>query len=121
MMTTLSFMAGRDSIPYSVFRVVRELHMLPEQDGNGYSVDLLVESEDLPEHVDCWLRFHYVSQLKLEGFGGTQTRITGLHIKDISDRAWEGISIEVMDFENNQIHLFARSMEIVQPGAGKTP
>ncbi|HHQ48250.1 MAG TPA: hypothetical protein ENK19_05130 [Acidobacteria bacterium] len=87
-----------------------------EDDESGYVLDLVIESEHQEPPVVCHLRFLDVSQLRLEGFGGTRTRILGFDVSDISDRGWERISVEAYDFENNDIHFFARRMEIMAFG-----
>ena len=54
------------------------------------------------------LRFSHPTGLRInEGF---PTQL-GLFISDISSNGWEGISIEVGDFENQTIHFHAQSVE----------
>ena len=54
------------------------------------------------------LRFFRPTDLRInEGF---PTQL-GLYISDVSANGWEGISIEVGDFENQTIHFYAQSVE----------
>ena len=103
----------RGLLTFSHFSLVRTLYFRMEEAELGYVLDLVIENEQERPPLVCHLRFFGVSELRLEGFGGTGTRIMGFDVNDISDRGWEGISVEVYDFENNDIHFFARRMEIV--------
>ncbi|ADE53613.1 hypothetical protein [Coraliomargarita akajimensis] len=41
----------------------------------------------------------------------------GLFISDVSQNQWEGIKIEVGDFENSSIHFYARGVKRSEPGS----
>jgi hypothetical protein len=77
-------------------------------------VDLVVESEDQEPNEKLLIRFRGVTGLFVSNFGGEETRIIGLEVSDISDRGLENISFEIFDFENNQIHFYAREMEEIE-------
>lgn len=54
------------------------------------------------------LRFLQPSGLRINAGFPTQF---GLYISDILSKGWEGIAIEVGDFENQTIHFYAKSVE----------
>jgi hypothetical protein len=60
------------------------------------------------------LKFKDVRKVTLEDFTGVGDRITGFDIREISDRQWEGIAWEVFDYEEKQMHFFAREAEIIE-------
>ena len=97
------------------FRRIRELHFSDSGLGDEYEpmLEMVVESED--RSPNCRMRIHFegIRGLSLEEFGGGQTRITGLAIDDISDRGWERIYWEVIDFEDGMLKFYARSARIV--------
>jgi hypothetical protein len=100
---------------FSEFRIVRELRFyeILHRSGLSQNVDLIVESEDRNPNYRLKLTFSGVTGLKLDNFGGGQTRIIGFDIVDIAERQWEEIRWEVLDFENNTIEFRAKNAEIV--------
>src|ERR1041384_6237504 len=81
---------------------------------DGTILDMLMETEGRTPNYRVILRFGGVSQLRLaseESFGGGTAkavgRISGLDIKDISDRQWEGIRWDIGDYEDSAISFYA--------------
>ena len=100
---------------FSEFRIVRELHFYETRDDSGQTqnIDLVVESEDRNPNHQLKLTFCGVAGLRLDDFGGGQTRVIGLDIVDVTEKQWEGIFWEVLDFENNAMEFRAKTAEIV--------
>lgn len=98
------------------FSVVRELRYrdLDEDGASLRRLDLVVESEDHRPNHRLWLRFDAVSDLRLERFGGGQTRVIGLALDDIGDRGWENVVWEVSDYENGMLHFYAANATLVR-------
>jgi len=70
--------------------------------------DHILELTLTKESETVRLRFLQPGGLRInEGF---PTQL-GLFISDISSKGWEGIAIEVGDFENQTIHFYAKSVE----------
>jgi hypothetical protein len=97
---------------FSEFRIVRELRFYEDDTGHP-RVDLVVESDDRNPNYRLNLTFGGVSGLRLDGFGGQETRVTGLEIADVADRQWEGITWEISDFENAALTFRAASARLV--------
>jgi len=98
------------------FPVVRELrYQDSEEEGASVrTLDLVMESENRRPNHRLWLRFDGVSDLRLERFGGGQTRIIGLALDDIGDRGWESIAWEVSDYENGMLRFYAANATLVR-------
>jgi hypothetical protein len=97
----------------SEFRIVRELRFYEiENEAQNPRVDLVLESDDRSPNYRLTLAFGGVSGLKIDDFGGPQTRVTGLEVVDIANRQWEGISWEIRDFENSALAFRAASAEL---------
>src|SRR5687768_15639060 len=100
---------------FSEFRIVREVHFyeVPDESRRRQNIDLVVESEDRHPNYRMQFTFCDVSGLRIDGFGGGETRIIGLDIVNIAEKQWEGISWEIIDFENNAIEFRANTAEII--------
>ncbi len=104
---------------FSEFLIVRELRFYETPSGSSptQNIELIVECERRSPNYRLELRFSGVSGLKLQHFGGGQTRIIGLDILDVSQKQWEGISWEVIDYEHDDLAFFAKTAEIVSIAA----
>jgi len=100
---------------FSEFRIIRELHFYESRVESDHiqHIDLVVESEDRSPNYQLMFKFGGVTGLRLDDFGGGQTRIIGLDIIDITENQWERVSWEVTDFENNAMEFRAKTAEIV--------
>ncbi len=100
---------------FSEFRIVRDLHFyeVTIDDQTTQSIELTLDSEDRAPNYRLHLRFQGVSNLRIDGFGGGETRVIGFDIVDLSDGQLENIAWEVIDFENDAIQFYAMSAEIV--------
>jgi hypothetical protein len=98
---------------WNEFRIIRELRFYEMVYGAGQNIDLVVESEDRHPNYQLRLTFCDVSGLKLDDFGGGQTRIMGLEIVNITEKQWDGINWEVLDFENKIMEFRSKTAEIV--------
>ncbi|MFZ5876325.1 MAG: hypothetical protein ACOYXU_07940 [Nitrospirota bacterium] len=99
----------------SEFRIVRELHFYESHRESNLiqNIDMVVESEDRSPNYQMKFTFSGVSGFSISDFGGGQTRVIGFDVKDVSDRQWEGVSWEVIDFENNAIRFLSKTADIV--------
>ena len=100
---------------FSEFRIIKELHFYETHDefGQTQKIDLTIESEDRTPNYQLKLTFCGIAGLRLDDFGGGQTRIIGLDIVDATEKQWEGVLWEVLDFENNAMEFRAKTAEIV--------
>lgn len=100
---------------FAEFRVIRELRYYETRDDSGRTqrIDLIIECEDRAPNFQMKITFGGVADLRLEGFGGGPTRIIGLDVVDAADRQWEGVSWEVLDFENNSMEFRSKTAEIL--------
>lgn len=93
------------------FRIVREFRFC-DRGGLGQSIDMTLESEDYQDTYELVLHFDNVTQVRINGFGGGETRIVGFDVVSISDRQWENVNFNVIDFENQVIDFFSQGAEI---------
>lgn len=98
---------------FSEFRIVREFRFYETASKSIYNVDMALESESRKQNYKLTLTFHQVSGLKIDNFGGGETRIIGFDIKDMSKNQWEGISWKISDYENNMIEFYAKMVEVI--------
>jgi len=94
-------------ISWQDFKIVRNLNF-SHIDGEA-SICMEMISDQRRPGLKVNIKFTGVSKLELEDFGGFETRISGFDIRDIRSSGWEGVSWEVLDFKEEQIHFFARS------------
>jgi hypothetical protein len=73
-------------------------------------VTLTLESDNLPTNCQITVLFRGVRDFRFVEVGGRQTRITGLEVRDISDRQWEQLRWEVVDFEDDSIRFLCRDI-----------
>lgn len=92
-------------------KIVKKLIFSQLDDGASVSLEILFDQRK--PGFRATLKFLGVTKLQLEEFGGNETRISGFDICDIKDRGWDGIAWEVLDFEDEQIHFFAKTFEIL--------
>lgn len=59
------------------------------------------------------LRFLGVTTFSVAELNWQDPVIMGFVIKNISDQGWEGLNWEVLDYENNRIHFYARDAEVL--------
>jgi len=99
---------------FSEFRIIRELcfYETCDESGRNQNIDLIVESEGRNPNYQLKLTFCGVAGLRIDDFGGGQTRVIGLDIVDASEKQWEGVFWEVLDFENNAMEFRAKSVEL---------
>ena len=99
---------------FSEYRKVLELRFYQDAEvPSAYNVDMVLESEQRGATYRLFLRFKGVTSLKVSDFGGAETRVIGLDIVNISDRQWDGVRWEVIDYEHDALHFYAGTAEIV--------
>jgi hypothetical protein len=76
-------------------------------------VRLSVATEDRQINWQLTLAGVGVQDLQVNGWGGAETRITGLQCVDIRDRQWEGLEWEVSDYQGGMIKFYCSELEIV--------
>ena len=108
--------AATGSSSLDQFRIVRQLDFYEEIDEKTgkllQKMKLVLDSENLNPNYRVTFVFSEISGLRLEGFGGGETRILGFAIDRISLRQWEGLNWQVSDFEGGAIELFCKSAEV---------
>ena len=65
------------------------------------------------------LSFGGVQNLRLEGFGGGLVQVLGFEISSVRDRGWEGIELEVADYEEGKFSFLCASAEVLSIGASR--
>ena len=78
-----------------------------------YSLELILESERMAETFRLHLRFTGVQSFELHEFGGGWTQIMGFDIVDVSDRQWDKIKFEVIDYEDQRLSFFCETVEVL--------
>jgi hypothetical protein len=96
----------------SEFRIIRELRFY-ETETHSPCLEMTVESEERSPSYQLKLVFTGVRSLRLREFGGKQTRIIGLDVTDISERNWENVCWQVMDYEDDNLNFLAKTATIV--------
>lgn len=95
------------------FSKVKELHFIDRECyNNEFDLYIVLFSEYRKINNKINIKFYNVSNLYIKIFGGGLTQITGLYIKDISDKGWEKIRWEVGDFEIGAIKFYAADISI---------
>jgi hypothetical protein len=97
------------------FPIVRSLRYY-EKDGDpraSPTVDLVLESNSRTPPYRLTIRFEGVRAMRIAEFGNRPTQITGLGINNMSDRQWEAVGWEVYDYEDDHIHFYAWTAEIL--------
>jgi hypothetical protein len=97
---------------FSEFPIIRELRFY-EDEQQKQCIDLVIESDGREPNYRMKLTFVEISGLRVDNFGGGQTRIIGLDVVNVAERQWERVCWEVVDFENNALEFRANSAEIV--------
>ncbi|PET66910.1 hypothetical protein CN514_10940 [Bacillus sp. AFS001701] len=77
-------------------KAVLEIEFVIESNGSRYKI---------------MVRFHNPQEIKFESIG-TYHQIS-LDIKDVSERRWENIKLEVMDYEEDRLHFYCSRAEIL--------
>lgn len=105
------------------FRLLRELQFHSGDEGN--ELMLVMETDFRTPRYLMKLSFKRVVCLRIgteDGIAGFYddsrqsyylATISGFVIVNISDRQWEGLHWEVADFEDDEIHFYCKSVEIV--------
>jgi hypothetical protein len=118
-MAVIKGLAGAKSkigeFSFCEFRRVRELRFSEIREGErtSYNLYLTVVADDRTPQASLRIELTGVCELSVSGFGNAPTRIIGLDIEDISNRQWEGIAWELVDFENEDIHCYAQDVAVV--------
>ncbi|HOW73056.1 MAG TPA: hypothetical protein PKY77_20870 [Phycisphaerae bacterium] len=102
------------SLELSKFRIVRQL-CFEEKDTDGrvvQCVHLVLETEDTNPRVRAQFDFNGVSGLQVNKFGGGETRIVGFDIVDISDRHWQHLNWEVIDYEDGCLRFHCDTAQV---------
>ncbi len=96
------------------FRLLREFRVFvtPDDGHPVIGVEICLETESREPPARLSMRFHGVSSLQIRDLGG-EARIPGFDVADLSDRHLEGISWQVLDFEESVIGFYAKDAEIV--------
>ncbi len=99
----------------SPFRRVVSFRMAWEGAGRHVApvLDLWVADESAQE-LRVHVRFGGVRALRLEGFGGPETRIAGFAIDHVGERQLDEVTWELHDFEDDCIACLATSAEVVE-------
>jgi hypothetical protein len=84
----------------------------PETRRPGYSLLLVLETDRSSQNYRLRLRFTGIKEFRIREFGGCPTQITGLSIRDVSNRQLEGIRLEVIDYEHDVIRFFCDTAEV---------
>lgn len=104
------------SFHFHEFCILRELryYFELEQESVVAIVDLVMESKNRVPNYRLNYRFKGVTNLyiNINGLGGG-LEIEGFDIVDISDRQLEGLSWQIIDFENREIDFHCKSTEIM--------
>ena len=97
------------------FSLVRELRFYEEMGGDRpiQNLEMIIESEKREPNYRLCLKFSGVSNLRLSNFGGGETRIAGFDVVDVTDRQWEKISWEVLDYEDGDLAFYAFTGQVV--------
>ena len=99
--------------PLFDFSYVHSFYFIEREDLLGetwHDIELILRELDEPRQR-IGFRFHRVTDVSYSGFG----QVMGLYIQSIQDRGWEGLSYEVGDYEDGEIHLYCRSLALYDP------
>ena len=99
---------------FKLFFLKRIHKMIFSYDDESYNLNLVISTIDQQENLWVEIEFIYVSNLTIDGFGGGDFLLNGFDILNISDRNWEALNWEVVDFENNSFNFFANDVRIVR-------
>ncbi len=96
------------------FRILREFRFYKESEEEGVvqKVNVILESESLSPNYRLLVCFGHVRGVRINDFGGGETRLVGFDVIDISDRQWDSIEFQVVDFENKMMELFCKTVEV---------
>ena len=75
------------------------------------AVTMVMETEGRTPDVRVKMAFSHVSSLRVE-IPGSEARIIGFDVCDISDRQWEGIRWEVLDYEDEIVRFYCRDARV---------
>ncbi len=93
--------------------VIREFSVRRDMDWDRpeFVAVMVMETKDRTPNIRVKLRFWDVRSLRIE-FASSYEGICGFDVRDISDRQWDGIRWEVLDFENEVIHFYCRDAQV---------
>ena len=85
---------------FNEFRIIRRFcfYDLDRGSSSQKEIEIVLDSDRRNSNFSLTLRFGGVSGLRLAGFGGGETRIIGFDIQDISNKQWENLNWEIIDF-----------------------
>ena len=94
-------------------RVIREFSVRQDLScgSPALAVAMVMETDGRTPDVRVKMTFSHVSSLRVE-IPGSEARIIGFDVRDISDRQWEGIRWEVLDFEDEILRFYCRHAQV---------
>jgi len=72
-------------------------------------IEFVIESKD--SRYKTIIRFHDPQEIKFESYGAYHQ--ISLDIRDISERRWENLNLEVIDYEDDRLHFYCSKAEIL--------
>jgi hypothetical protein len=97
-------------VNFSDFRKIKSLKLHHEE--KIPSIELIICTDQFNPNIEMRIIFRSVSKLKIDGLGDSETRVDGFDVIDIKNKGWDGIYWEVIDFEEDSLHFYAKNVEI---------
>ncbi len=105
---------------FSEFQLLRDLHIyeaeaVSRRHPRVLNLDLVIDSQERVPGCRLTLRFSGVRDFRMSE--GALNQICGFAINDISDRQWENVRWEVIDYENGDLAFVCAEAEVVSVAA----
>jgi hypothetical protein len=102
---------------FSMFSVITEFHLTHQTDESKGQVDssleLAMQTRDRHRGCRMHVKFQGIRDLHVRTSLGPQRPVIGLFLGDKSQDQWEGVRWEIGDCEHDDIHFYAREVEII--------
>ena len=95
------------------FSLLKNFCFYSEKDNNKNVLEVELQTEERDPNFEIKLQFSGVTNLKINEFGNDVTRIIGFDIQDVKNNQWEGIAWEVLDYEEDRLHFYAKTARII--------
>jgi hypothetical protein len=98
------------------FRHLKELRFVVEDEDNVQIINAYLrvacDTGDLVAAAS--LSFRDVKDIRIQGLNPPDMYVPGFDIVSIKEKGWERINFQVMDYEEDRIHFYARDAEVIE-------
>ena len=97
------------------FNKMQDLHYYFAHEGGARisAMEMVLDSGKDEGKYRIKLRFEHISNLKISNFGGNEVLFEGFDLIDISNDQWEDVNFQVMDYEDDTINFYCKSVTML--------